>query len=221
MRLPRTVALASLPATLVLLLTGCDSAPPAKQTPAARAASSPAPDSGPPTGAAATSLWSLIDSGGKTIRTLPDDDPDVTAVRKAVALHSAVTDNRDFRSVTASVRNEFGFYTPAFAERLGAEDYASRSTAFFVTNKLATRQKNTAWYRSTVYRDRTTAKVEMDTVIEFTAGDPGYLKKGGFTTNVPYTQHRSVDLVKEKGRWMITGIEKSPLSKPAERPAGP
>lgn len=217
---PSTAALAVLPAALVLLLTGCDSTPPSQQAASTRAESSPAPDGGPPTGAAAESLWSLIDGRGKTIRVLPDDDPDVTAVRKAVALHAAVTGNRDFRSVTTSVGDEFSFYAPAFTERLRAEGYETRLTAFFRTNKLATRQANTAWYRSTVFEDRTTAKVEMDTVIEFTAGDPGYLKKGGFSLKMPYTEHRSVDLAKVKGRWVITAIDKSPLTRPAERPAG-
>ncbi|WP_158771660.1 hypothetical protein [Streptomyces sp. NRRL S-340] len=46
---------------------------------------------------------------------------------RAVSLHSAVTDNRDFDSVTTSVRDEFSFYTAAFTERLRAQDSGLRT----------------------------------------------------------------------------------------------
>ncbi|WP_326698096.1 hypothetical protein OG909_12550 [Streptomyces sp. NBC_01754] len=212
-------------AALVLVVSGCESSP------ADTAAASPAGRSpqagGPPTGPAGRSLWTLIDDKGATVATLPDDDPDVAAVRKAVALHSGTTDNRDHRSVTGSpdgtggtggTEDEFTFYSPEFVQALEGQGYGARLASLFRDNKLATRQVKTAWYRSTIYQDRKTAKADMDSVIEFTAATPGYLKKGGFALNTPYTQHRTVSLAKQDGRWKITGIQKSPMVKESTRP---
>ncbi|MEU8626157.1 hypothetical protein [Streptomyces sp. NPDC048669] len=213
---------AALAAALVLVLSGCDSAPAHAPTPAgATAPAARTPQGGPPTGPAGRSLWALIDDRGDTIRSLPDDDPDVTAVRRTVALHSAATDNRDHRTLadgTSSADDEFAFYTPEFTKQLKAQGYDRQLTALYRTNRLTTHQVKTAWYRSTLYKDRATAKAEMDTVMEFTAATPGYLKKGGFALNTPYTQHRSVSLAKQDGKWRITAIRKSPLTKTAPRP---
>ncbi|XKK60651.1 hypothetical protein HFP71_33565 [Streptomyces sp. ARC32] len=139
-------------------------------------------------------------------------------MRKAVALHSATTDNRDHRSITRSTEEEFAFYAPEFARSLEKQGYGRQLDALFRVNELTTRQVNTAWYRSTIYRDRATAKAEMDTVIEFTAATPGYLREGGFALDTPYTQHRTVSLAKQDGRWRITAIRKSPMAKGASRP---
>ncbi|MFD7426960.1 hypothetical protein ACFV6Z_07840 [Streptomyces sp. NPDC059818] len=217
---------AALAAALVLVLSGCDAAPAPAPAPAGATApaASPAPRGGPPTGPAGRSLWALIDDRGDTIRSLPDDDPDVTAVRRTVALHSAATDNRDHRTLTdgtggaGSADSEFAFYSPEFTRQLKAQGYGRQLSALYRTNRLTTHQVKTAWYRSTLYKDRATAEAEMDTVMEFTAAAPGYLKKGGFALNTPYTQHRTVSLAKQGGKWKITAIRKSPLTKAAPRP---
>ncbi|MFC9468370.1 hypothetical protein [Streptomyces coelicoflavus] len=206
---------AVLAAALVLLLSGCDSRP--ADPPAPVKAAEPSAG-GPPTGPSGRSLWTLIGDRGETLETLPDDDPDVVAVRKAVALHSATTDNRDHRSITRSTEEEFAFYASEFAESLEKQGYGPRLDRLFRTNELATRQVNTAWYRSTIYRNRATAKAEMDSVLEFTTATPDYLREGGFALNTPYTQHRTVSLAKRDGRWTITAIQKSPMVKGASRP---
>ncbi|MFD7620935.1 hypothetical protein [Streptomyces sp. NPDC059802] len=207
---------AALTAALVLMLNGCDSAP--GDTPTSATSTDGSSQGGPPTGSAGRSLWSLIGDKGETIQTLPDDDPDVVAVRKAVALHSGTTDNRDHRSVTDSTDAEFAFYSPEFVKALKRQGYAAQLASLFRDNKVTTRQVKTAWYRSTLYKDRATAKAEMDTVIEFTAAAPGSLKKGGFALNTPYTQHRTISLAKQDGRWRITAIQKTPLTKDTSRP---
>ncbi|WP_031087003.1 hypothetical protein [Streptomyces sp. NRRL WC-3549] len=211
---------AALTTALVLVLSGCDSASAPAETPVPTSSSAARTrQGGPPTGSAASSLWALIDGKGETIRQLPDDDPDVTAVRTLVALHSATTDNRDDATITVSAEREFDFYAPGFAQSLRGQSYDRRLVALYRTNKLATRQVKTAWYRSTLYEDRATAKAEMDTVLQFTAADPGYLEKGGFVLDTPYTQHRTVSLAKQDGQWKITAIRKSPMTKAAQRPA--
>lgn len=218
----RPAARLVLPALALLLASGCDAGgPDAAHSPATPQAGPPATaQAGPPTGPENRSLWTLIGDGGESLETLADDDPDVTAIRRTVVLHSGTVDDRSSTSVAGSVKSEFAFYGAAFRKSLEAQDYGAEVTALFRDNKLATRQEKVAWYRSTVYRDRRTAKAEMDTVFEFTAGDPGYLKRGGLAVGTPYTEHRTVSLAKQGGTWVITGIRRTPLERPAPQPAG-
>ncbi|MCX4787449.1 hypothetical protein OG369_15030 [Streptomyces sp. NBC_01221] len=209
----------ALPAVAVLLVGGCDSAPSAPRTSTAPgAARGSAESGGPPSGPQNRSLWTLIDDRGKAVTALADDDPDVTAIRKTVVLHSGAVDNRDADSAETGVKAEFSFYSAEFERALDSQHYGTRVAALFHDNALATHQVKIAWYRSTVYRDRRTAKAEMDSVTEFTAGDSAYLKKHGLTLSTPYTQHRTLDLIKRDGTWVITGIRKTPLQRPAPKP---
>ncbi|MFF5789687.1 hypothetical protein ACFY8P_32500 [Streptomyces sp. NPDC012693] len=164
---------------------------------------------------AGQSLWHLIDENGKTLTQLPDDDATVTAVRRTVVLHSGVVDNRDHRSITGSASQEFTFYSKGFADKLRSQRYDTKLSELFTSNRLVTRQTSIAWYRSTFPQDMTTAKVEMDSVIEFTSADQSYLKTNKFELNKPYTQHRTVSLTKTDGKWTIVGIEKDRLTQEA------
>ncbi|RPE36174.1 hypothetical protein [Kitasatospora cineracea] len=157
------------------------------------------------------SLWHVIDADGRTTAQLPDDDPVVSAVRKPVVLHSGAVDNRDERILADSTAQEFSFYAPAFADRLRAQHYDTKLAELFTANHLATRQVGIAWYRSTLPEDLATAKVEMESTIEFTAADPGYLTANGFKLDQPYTQHRTVGLARSGDRWVITAIDKTAL----------
>ncbi|SEE51647.1 hypothetical protein SAMN05216483_6479 [Streptomyces sp. 2131.1] len=213
MRAHRLATRFALPSLAVLLFSGCDSA-----TTVPDPASSTARQAGPPTGPENRSLWTLIDADGETIETLADDDPDVTAIRRTVVLHSGAVDDRNSASVTESLKSEFSFYGVEFRKALEARSYATKAIALFRDNALATRQQKVAWYRSTVFRNRRTAKAEMDTVFEFTAGDPAYLKKGGLAVGTPYTEHRTISLAKQGSTWVITGIRRTPLERPAPKP---
>lgn len=203
----------------LLLTAGCSSAhttpsPPAAGTPAAPTA----PDH------SGQSLWHVIDSNGSTITQLGDDDPIVTAVRKTVVLHSGAVDNRDHRTIGDSTTQEFAFYNQDFADQLRSQQYDTKLGALFTTNHLATRQVSIAWYQSTFPKNMTTAKVQMDSTIEFTEADPAYLSANKFELNKPYTQHRTISLTKSGDTWTITAIEKNPLKAPAppgRQPAGP
>ncbi|WP_406455975.1 hypothetical protein OG782_29255 [Streptomyces sp. NBC_00876] len=217
MRARRLATRLVLPTLAVLLFSGCDSgagsaAPDPERSPVTRQA-------GPPTGPENRSLWTLIGADGERVETLADDDPDVTAIRRTVVLHSGTVDDRSSDSVTESVKNEFAFYGGEFKKALEAQNYGTKVTALFRDNGLSTRQEKVAWYRSTVYKDRRTAKAEMDTVFEFTAGHPAYLKKSGLAVGTPYTEHRTVNLAKQGGTWVITGIRRTPLERPAPKPA--
>ncbi|GAA4838454.1 hypothetical protein [Kitasatospora terrestris] len=190
----------------VLAAAGCTTAQPAPPGPTV-------PDH------SGQSLWHVIDADGKTIRQLPDDDPVVTAVRKTVVLHSGAVDNRDAAGIADSTTQEFTFYGTDFTASLRAQQYDTKLAALFTTNHLATRQVSIAWYQSTFPKDMTTAKVQMDATIEFTAADPGYLATSHLELNKPYTQHRSVSLAKQGDRWAIVAIDKNPLE--AQNPPVP
>ncbi|QKW07524.1 hypothetical protein HUT18_15185 [Streptomyces sp. NA04227] len=212
-----TAALAVLPALMAsaLLTTGCGDNSPDPRSATTASRSRPG---GPPTGDRAASLWSLIGEGGKDLGGLPDDDKDVAAVRKTVALHSGAVDNRGPGELPESLKTEYAYYTAEFRAALRTQDHDAQLTRLFRTNKLTTRQTKIAWYRSTLHTDRTTAKVEMDSVIEFTAATRDYLERGGFELRTPYTQHRTLSLVKRDGTWLIDRIDKTPLTRPSARP---
>lgn len=141
------------------------------------------------------------------------------AIRRLVVLHSGAVDNRDAASIATAGTDEFAFYSPEFATSLTAQGYATKLQAVFGENHLTTRQDAVAWYRSTVHQDRATARAEMDSTVEFTAADETYLQRGGLALHTPYTQHRTIDLAKRDGSWVITGIRKTALEKPAPRPS--
>ncbi|MFC7615440.1 hypothetical protein ACFQV2_20000 [Actinokineospora soli] len=166
------------------------------------------------------SLWHVIDDKGTTIHTLQDDDPNVTAVRKLVALHSGAVDNRSPDTVSGSVEVEFSFYDKAFAARLESERYADKLVRLFTDNALTTRQTSVAWYQSTFHQDMRTAKVDMESTFEFTAASPEYLAANQFELNKPYTQRRTLSLHLDGDTWRIGTIEKSHLSKPNPKPGG-
>ncbi|RKE23444.1 hypothetical protein [Streptomyces sp. TLI_171] len=192
---------APLLAAVVLSVAACTA-----QHPAPAATTGPrAPDH------SGQSLWHVIDADGRTTAQLPDDDPVVTAVRKTVALHSGVVDNRDEHSIGDRTAQEFALYASEFADELRAQHYDTKVAELFGANHLATKQVSLAWYVSTFPEDMTTANVEMDSTIEFTTAAPGYLEKNGFALNTPYTQHRTVSLARSGDAWKITAIRKNPL----------
>ncbi|WP_033216178.1 hypothetical protein [Kitasatospora phosalacinea] len=201
-------------AAAVLSATACTAQDPAPATGRTTTTGPQAP------GRSGQSLWHVIDADGRTTAQLPDDDPVVSAVRKTVVLHSGVVDNRDASGVADSAAQEFSFYAPAFAEQLRTQHYDTELAELFGAHHLATRQLGIAWYQSTFPRDLATAKVQMDSTIEFTAADPGYLADHGFELNKPYTQHRTLSLARAGDKWAITAIDKTPLQ-PDAGPAAP
>ncbi|MFJ6521590.1 hypothetical protein ACIQJ4_25440 [Streptomyces filamentosus] len=201
----RTVLLAL--AVTALSAAGCTTAPTTGLQTAPRPT---APDH------SGQSLWHVIDKNGKTVAQLPDDDPLVTTVRKTVVLHSGIVDNRDHRTVATSAAGEFAFYNKGFAASLDSQHYKTKLERLFTDNRLATRQTSLAWYKSTFPEDRTTAKVDMETTIEFTAGDAAYLKAKQLALHTPYTQRRTISLAKTGDRWLIVAIEKNPLTRQAK-----
>ncbi|MET7760329.1 hypothetical protein ABZT27_37440 [Streptomyces sp. NPDC005389] len=152
---------------------------------------------------------------------MPDDDPVVTKVRKTAVLHSGVVDNRDHRTVGDSASKEYTFYDKGFADKLRKERYGEKLADLFTKNHLVTRQTSIAWYKSTFPADMRTAKVEMDTTIEFVAADPGYLEASKFALDTPYTQHRTLSLARSGDTWTIVAIQKGPLTPQEQAPLKP
>ncbi|MEU4746327.1 hypothetical protein AB0G02_38515, partial [Actinosynnema sp. NPDC023658] len=165
-------------------------------------------------------LWHVIDGKGEKIKGLPDDDSNVTAVRKVVALHSGVVDNRTPETVWDSVEHEFSFYHRDFVQRLDSEQYRDKLVRLFGDNALSTRQVSVAWYESTFHEGMRTAEVRMESTFEFTTASPDYLAANRFELNKPYTQRRTVSLSLEGDTWRIGMMEKEPLTKSAGKPGG-
>ncbi|MGY0234189.1 hypothetical protein [Longispora urticae] len=196
----------------LLILSGCDSAP--------RATTGPDPTREQRNQAARErqTVWWVLDEDGNKTTNLADDQPDVTAVRKVVALHSNTVDNRDHRTITEHADDEYGYYHPAFAEELRAKNYTGQLVSLYTTHQLRTHQTNLAWYTSTFPRDLTTAKVDIDVEFQFDEATAAYLAANQLALATPYVQHRTISLAKTGDRWTITKIDKSPLTR---RPTTP
>lgn len=197
-----TLALAALCA-----LTGCVAQPDtASPAPAAAESAPPQPQRND-----TQTLWTI--EGSKT--SLPDDDPDVIALQRTVALHSATVDNRSANTVETAMDQEFSFYTVDFVAKLDAEDYRDATIALYRDNDLTTEQLGVAWSRSTVSEDRTRATVGFESILQFATGDEEYLQARGLLRDERYAQARELTLIKIDDTWTIDDIRKAALTKSA------
>ncbi|MBO9704262.1 MAG: hypothetical protein J7474_01925 [Arthrobacter sp.] len=198
-------------ATSALCITACSPTAPTGASSAPAQSPSPAPLS--PTIQPGQTIWHLAATDGTAGSSVPDDDPDVQAAQKAVALHTRTVDERSAQNVASSVAQEETFYTRAFTSALGRNDYATKTKNLFTASQLETRSLAIAWYVSTLTPDRKTAHAEIDATFEFVHAGPGFLRTNQFALNKPYTQHRTLTLVKEGSRWLINDITKQPLTR--------
>ena len=204
MRRTRIIVVSTL---LLALMTGCTPTPTDVAPTTVSETAAPQPTA--PQRDEASTLWHLEGSD----ETLPDDDPDVIALQRTVALHSATVDDRAPDTVDAALEDEFAFYTPAFVASLDDAQYRQTASAMYRDNGLATRQLGVAWTTSTISADRTRASVGFESIFEFTAGSDAYLSERGLKTGERYAQPRELSLVRDGDAWLIDGIQKGPLSR--------
>ncbi len=207
--MPTRPARAGLAICLILAamcaLTGCVGQPDAA-SPAPPAAESAPPQ---PQRDSTQTLWTI--EGSDT--PLLDDDPDVIAIQRTVALHSAAVDNRTANTVETAVGEEFSFYSEEFIAKLDAEGYRDATIALYRDNDLTTEQLGVAWSRSTISQDRIRATVGFESILHFTTGIDEYLRARDLEQNERYAQARELTLVKVGDVWMIDDIRKAPLAK--------
>lgn len=206
----------------VAALAGCDATAPTAAGPPLTTGSAPAAGSAPAGPPAADgsrqTLWSMLDSAGNKQASLPDSHPDVVAVRALITRHAETVDNRDHRTVAERAADEYAYYLPAMTDALRSQDYQRKLIALYTDNHLRTRLVRISWYESTFYQDLATARVDIDVTIEFAAGDPAYLGRNELQLATPYLQHRTIDLAKQDGTWLIARIDKRPLTRGAAAP---
>lgn len=196
-------------AVLLLAIAGCDTtpAPPAGSSIDVHTEASRQADRQRQT------LWTVIDSNGANQASLPDDHPEVSAVRELTLRHTAIVDNRDHHTITASVRNEYRCYEPGFVAKLRSQAYEDKLITLYTGNHLQTRQVSISWYASTFDTEFTTARANIDSIFEITTADPAYLEKNQLKLGTRYTQHRTIDLIKRDGGWLISNIDKQRLTR--------
>ena len=198
-------------AASALCITACNATAPTGS--GSSLVKSPSPAALSPTIQPGQSIWHLAKSDGTAGASVPDDDPDVQAAQKVVALHTRTVDQRSATNVASSVAQEETFYTKTFTTALSRNDYAGKTKNLFTTSQLETRSLAIAWYVSTLSPDRKTAHAEIDATFDFVRAEPGFLSTNQFALNKPYTQHRTLTLVKEGNRWLINDITKQPLTR--------
>ncbi|GGE98921.1 hypothetical protein [Mycetocola zhadangensis] len=166
------------------------------------AASTPAPSR-----AEGQTLWSVTG----TDEQLPDDDPDVQAVRTLITVHSGVIDNRSPENIEASLEEEFGLYTPEFAATLDGVDWRETALERVASGASVVEQRGVAWMQSSIDAERSTASVQYESYVVFTAGDEAFLRDNGITLGAEYLMIREVTAAVHDGEWLISGIRESGL----------
>ena len=201
MRTPPTAPLLALVLVICAFLVGC----------------TPTADSDSPTGTGETTptpsrtegqtLWTIAG----TEQQLPDDDPDVQAVRTLVTVHSGVVDNRAPETIEASLEKEFNFYTPEFAAAL--ENVGWRTITLKRANSSAAilEQHGIAWMQSTINAKRITANVRYESYVVFTSGTEAFLQDNGLTLGTEYVMVREVTATVHDGEWLISDVRESGL----------
>jgi len=164
---------------------------------------------------AGQTLWIVIDEDGNTINNLPDDHPEVLAVREIVEAHAEIIDNRSPSG--ANAEDEYSFYTDAFIRQLQDQKYAQALRAMYAGSRIEIRKQSLAWYEMAFYQDMKTVRVKTESEFELAASSDDYLEKYGLILGQVYKQPRIVDLIKEGSEWKIAKIEKAPLEMKSSR----
>ncbi|MCO1338957.1 hypothetical protein BJH93_08630 [Kocuria polaris] len=189
-------------AIAVVLLSGCANALDSGTDPAPATASEHQPQRD-----GESSLWHV--EGAAT--SLPEDDPDVIALQRAVALHSAAVDNRSAGNVEDTLDAEYQHYSDGFSRMLEDQNHRASTEDLYQDHDLQTRQLGVAWTTSSLSADRNRAVVGFESIFEFTAGDETYLNERELELDERYAQPREITLVRAGEEWVIDNIEKGPL----------
>lgn len=210
MHLPsRTVAVAGLLA-LVLGMSGCSDSGSTGDAVATAAASPATGGQGAaavPDTLASQTLWSVEG----TEEFLPDDDPDVQAVRTLVTVHSGAVDNRGPETVEQSLADEYSAYSAEFAETLDGVDWRSVSIARTTDQSVSSQQVGIGWLQSSISADRRSATAQYESYIVFTAADDAFFTENGIERGREYTMLRKVSAEKINDEWLISDVRESSL----------
>lgn len=165
----------------------------------------PAGEAAPP--ADGQTLWTVADTDDH----LPDDDPDVQAVRTLVTVHSGTVDNRGPENLVASLDEEFALYAPDFADQLDGVAWREKSAERVVENDVVTEQVGLGWMQSTIDDDRVTATARYESHLVFTEGDAAFLAQNGIEIGAEYVMLREVTTTAIDGEWFISDVRESGL----------
>lgn len=200
MRTSRTFTLAGLVLAIGALLMGCAPATNGGVPPDGTVTSTPTPSR-----VEGQTLWSVTG----TDQQLPNDDPDVQAVRTLVTVHSGVVDNRGPDAVGASLDEEFSFYAPEFAATLDNVGWRENVLDRAVWSESVLEQRGIAWMRSTIDSQRRTANVQYESYVVFTAGTEAFFQDNELELGTEYVIIREVTATVHDDAWLISGVTES------------
>lgn len=210
--LRRSAAIAALLA-LGMGMSGCSDPSPSGDAAVPTAASPALPNPSDdaevtvPDDLAGQTLWSIAGSG----EALPDDDPDVQAVRTLVTVHSGAVDDRGPETVDRALEEEYSAYSPQFSATLDAVDWRTRSIARTLDRAVVSQQAGLAWMPSTISADRRSATAQYEAFIVFTAADGAFFAENDIQPGREYSMSRMVEAEKIDGVWLISDVRESSL----------
>lgn len=154
-------------------------------------------------------LWQITDRAGNIETYLPENDSDIVAIIDLIEMHIACVDNRSANDVHFS--EEARTYSPDFLESLILSGYDQKLEKMYGENKLEISAVSVIWNPSIVNAEKTSCKVDIDSVFQFTSASDEYLDKLQVELNTNYSEHRIYYCEKIDGTWKITNIVKSAL----------
>lgn len=154
-------------------------------------------------------LWQVLDETGNVEIYLEDDDPDVVQISNLVRNHISWVDNRSANNV--HFLEESQLYSTDFIESLNISGYETKLEAMYSENNLEVTSISIIWNPNTVNQQRTSCKVDIDSVFQFVSATDDYLNQMEIELNCNYKEHRIYYCEKNEGVWVITNIEKSAL----------
>lgn len=154
-------------------------------------------------------LWQLTDKAGNIEAYLSENDPDIAEIIELIETHIACVDNRSANDVHFS--EEARTYSPDFLESLILSDYDKKLEEMYGENKLEISAVSVIWNPSIVNAEKTSCKVDIDSVFQFISASDEYLEKLQVELNANYSEHRIYYCEKIDGAWKITNIVKSAL----------
>lgn len=154
-------------------------------------------------------VWQLLDSTGGIDEYLIEDDNDVAQIIDLIEKHISAVDNRSEDDLNYVEETET--YSFEFLEMLEHSNYQEKLNAMYTDNGLKIQSLTVLWNPSTINADRTSCKIDIDSIFTFVAGDDAYLSSLGVSTGTSYVEHRIYYCEKTDQGWRITNIEKSAI----------
>lgn len=155
-------------------------------------------------------IWQLLDEEGNLNCYLNENDEDVVQIMELIEKHVEAVDNRSYNDL--NYEDEKNTYSDAFQAVLENSEYEDKLHKMYEQNELEISSVSILWNPSTINSDRTSCKIDIDSVFTFKSGLESYLSSLGVSLQSNYAEHRIYYCEKTDDGWLISNIEKSAIA---------